>query len=271
MSIPERADMAETSPSTRRLMETVQGELIPRMFLAHRAGPIPPSLGLAVGRRLSDEDRAEFLRRVRGPSESHASDQVRELISNGVSLESVFLDLLAPAARTLGHDWETDACDFVEVTVALGRMQRVLRSFSALSAPEIPTGDSVGRILISSISTEQHTLGLFMVAEFFVRAGWAVVLGQPIQAVDHGQAVADDWYDAVGLSVSCTSRVPQVKATITAIRRRSKNPRLPVLVGGCLFSAEPGLVQEVGADGTAPDAAAAPGLAARLAGLAQAG
>jgi methanogenic corrinoid protein MtbC1 len=233
---------------------------------------VPPSLGLAVGRRLSEEDRAEFLRRVRGPSEGLAADQVRELMSHGVSLEAVFLDLLAPAARTLGHDWETDACDFVEVTVALGRMQRVLRNFSALSAPEIPTGDSIGRILLSSISTEQHTLGLFMVAEFFVRAGWAVVLGQPIQSsVDLGQSVADDWYDAVGLSVSCTSRVPHVKSTIATIRRRSRNPRVPVLVGGCLFSAEPGLVQEVGADGTSPDAAAAPALAARLAGLEQAG
>jgi methanogenic corrinoid protein MtbC1 len=270
MSTPDRADLAESESSMRRLLDTVQGELIPRMYLSHRAGPVPPALGLAVGRRLSDDDRAEFLRRVRGSSETSAAEQVRILMASGVSLEAVFLDLLAPAARTLGRDWETDACDFVEVTVALGRMQRLLRSFSTLSSTDLPSGESVGGVLLSSISTEQHTLGLYMVAEFFVRAGWAVTLGGPIQSVELERAVAEEWFDVAGLSVSCTSRVPQVKQTIAGMRRRSKNPHMPILVGGCLFSADPSLVQEVGADGSAPDASAAPALAARLTGLRQA-
>jgi len=267
MSTPDRTELAAPDSSMRRLMETVQGELIPRMYLSHRAGPVPPSLGLAVGRRLSDDDRAEFLRRVRGASETSAAEQVRSLMAAGVSLEAVFLDLLAPAARTLGHEWETDACDFVEVTVSLGRMQRLLRSFSTLSSVDIPVGDSAGRVLLSSVSSEQHTLGLYMVAEFFVRAGWAVTLGAPIQPVDLAKAVAEDWYDVAGLSVSCTSRVAQVKQAIADMRRRSKNPRMPILVGGCLFTADPSLVAEVGADGSAPDAAGAPALAARLAGI----
>jgi methanogenic corrinoid protein MtbC1 len=270
MSTPDRADLAESESSMRRLLDTVQGELIPRMYLSHRAGPVPPALGLAVGRRLSDDDRAEFLRRVRGASETSAAEQVRTLVAAGVSLEAVFLDLLAPAARTLGHEWETDACDFVEVTVSLGRMQRLLRSFSTLSSCDLPSGESVGRVLLSSISTEQHTLGLYMVAEFFVRAGWSVTLGAPIQSLELEQAVAQEWFDVAGLSVSCTSRVPQVKQTIADMRRRSKNPHMPILVGGCLFTADPSLVQEVGADGSAPDASAAPALAARLAGLRQA-
>jgi len=45
---------------------------------------------------------------------------------------------------------------------------------------------------------------------------------------------------------------------------------MPVLVGGCLFTADPSLVAAVGADGSAPDAAGAPALAARLAGIEQA-
>jgi methanogenic corrinoid protein MtbC1 len=124
-------------------------------------------------------------------------------------------------------------------------------------------------VLLSSTATEQHTLGLFMVAEFFVRAGWSVTLGHPVQATELPQVVAEDWYDAVGLSVSCSARLPLVTSAIAAMRRRSRNPRLAVLVGGCLFSADPALVREVGADGSAPDAAAAPALAARLAGIGQ--
>jgi PAS domain-containing protein len=84
-----------------------------------------------------------------------------------------------------------------------------------------------------------------VVAEFFVRAGWAVTLGAPIQPVDLPQAVAEDWYDVAGLSISCTSRVPVIKETIAGMRRRAKNPRMPILVGGCLFTADPSLVAEV--------------------------
>jgi methanogenic corrinoid protein MtbC1 len=270
MSTPDRSELLSAETSTRRLMQTVQGELIPRIYLSHRAGPVPPALGLAVGRHLSDEDRAEFLRRVRGASETSAAELVRRLMAAGVSLESVFLDLLAPTARTLGQEWENDACDFVEVTVSLGRMQRLLRSFSTLSSVDIPVGDSVGRVLLSSISSEQHTLGLYMVAEFFVRAGWAVTLGAPVEPIDLAQTVAEDWYDVAGLSVSCSGRVPQIKQTIADMRRRSKNPHMPILIGGCLFTADPSMVAEVGADGSAPDAAGGPALAARLAGLEQA-
>ena len=267
MSTPDRLDQGpEPGPSKRRLMETVGAELIPRMFLAHRVGPVPPSLGVAVGRRLSDAERAEFLRLVRGASDGAAAAMVRELVAGGVAVEAVYLDLLAPAARTLGEEWERDTCDFVEVTVALGRMQRVLRSLAATTAEERPEG-AVGSVLLSTMPGEHHTLGLLIVAEFFIRGGWSVSLGAPVEAVDLPDMVREQWFDVVGVSVSCTARVPQVRALIERIRARSRNPRLVVLVGGCLCVDRPDAAAEMGADGTAADAAAAPVTAARLAGL----
>jgi methanogenic corrinoid protein MtbC1 len=249
-------------------METVGSELIPRMYLSHRAGPIPPSLGMSVGRRLTDAERAEFLRLVRGSSEGAAVEMVRELVSGGVPVEAVYLDLLTPAARALGEEWERDTCDFVEVTVALGRMQRVLRGLAAFSAEERPEG-AVGAVLLSTVPGEQHTLGLLIVAEFFLRAGWSIGLGAPLEPTPLEELVAEQWYDAVGISVSCTARTAVVADLVATLRRRSRNPRLVVLVGGCLCVGRPDLAKEMGADGTTDDAAGAPTLAARLAGLEQ--
>jgi methanogenic corrinoid protein MtbC1 len=267
MSTPDRVDLAATDPRTlSRVLEAVRSEIIPRMYLAHRVGPVPPSLGLAVGRRLTDADQAEFLRRVRGASEGSAAEQVRELVANGVPVEAVMLDLLTPAARHLGEEWEHDTCDFVEVTVALGRMQRVMRSLGVVASDE-GSGAPVGRALLTTMRAEQHSLGLLMVAEFFLRTGWDVTLGHPVEPIDLEDAVARGAFDIVGISVSVDARLTDARQLIERLRRRSRNPALAVMVGGPLFLADPSLAARLGADGWAPDAASAPALAVRLAGL----
>lgn len=267
MSAPDRADLASKDfRLPGRLLETLRGEIIPRMYLAHRVGSVPPSLGLSVGRHLTAADQEEFLRRVRGSSEEAATELVRELVTNGVSVEAVLMDLLSPAARQLGEEWKADSCDFVEVTVALGRMQRVLRSLSVVASDD-PVEGPVGRILLAAMREEQHILGLLMVAELFVRAGWSVTLGTPVEPLQLELAVASTHFDAFGLSMSVDTRVADARTLIERLRRRSRNPSMPVLVGGTLFLDDPALAARIGADGWTPDATQAPALAARLAGL----
>src|SRR6476661_8921122 len=81
-----------------RLQRTIQNEIIPRLLVAHRAGPVPPSLALAVARHLSEADLRHFLTLVRGVEDGGSAEFVQDLISNGTAIESIYLDLLAPAA-----------------------------------------------------------------------------------------------------------------------------------------------------------------------------
>ena len=55
----------------------------------------------------------------------------------GASVETLYLDLLAPTARHLGDLWDADVCDFTEVTVGLGRLQQVLHELSPAFQSEI--------------------------------------------------------------------------------------------------------------------------------------
>jgi hypothetical protein len=45
---------------------------------------------------------------------------LRSLAERGATAHELCLDLLAPAARRLGEMWNTDCCDFTDVTIALG-------------------------------------------------------------------------------------------------------------------------------------------------------
>jgi methanogenic corrinoid protein MtbC1 len=160
--------------------------------------------------------------------------------------------------------WEDDRCDFLEVTIGVGRMQRVLRNLSYLFTLQAAAAEPVGRALLSCAAGEQHSLGLFIVAEFFVKAGWTVEVGAPLDDSDLVGRVRAEWFDLVGFSVGCESRLPAVRREVRAVRRASRNPKLRALVGGRVFNDRPELVAHVGADGSALSAIEAPALAKAL-------
>ena len=223
--------------------------------------PAPPPSSI-----FSAPDIEAFVECVAGAEEEPASAHVAALIQRGVPVETIYLELLTPAARHLGELWSDDACDFLDVTIALGRLQRIVREISHLFVGHGARPDA-GRVLLSCIPGEQHTLGLFMVSEFFVRDGWEVSLGAPVAECDLVALVRDEWFDGVGFSVACNSRVAYLSREIPRLRRESRNPRLAVMVGGRVFNDQPAMVARVHADASATDARGAPVLARRLIGV----
>lgn len=190
---------------------------------------------------------------------------VEQFVRNGHSVESIYLELLAPTARRLGEYWEADRTDFVTVTMALWRIQEVLRELAA-KLPPTPTAFRIHRsILLSPMPGDQHSLGTLMVAECFERAGWqADALIEPKRSELTGK-VASQRYDVVGLTVSCDCSSATLAGLITTIRTVSRNPVVKVLLGGPAINAQPSLVGSSGADGTATDATSALALADILA------
>jgi methanogenic corrinoid protein MtbC1 len=182
----------------------------------------------------------------------------------GVSVESLYLDLFAPAARRLGEMWCDDSCDFSTVTVALGRLQRLLRELSPAFGTEVEHPANGRRAFFAQPVDEQHSFGLSMVAEFFRREGWDVfgVVGGAVE--DPAVRVRREWADVVGLSVGSERRLDWLRRCIVEIRSASRNPDVVVMVGGPIFTLHPDWAGSVGADATARDAKDAPRVASRL-------
>lgn len=190
---------------------------------------------------------------------------LQRLADAGVGVDRVYLDLLAPAARELGDRWCDDRCDFVAVTLGCARMQRVLRDLArALHAERGAAPGAAVQALLTTVPGEQHTFGLCMLGEFFVRDGWDVCVGPPRSEAELLTLIRDRWFDMVGFSVACDARLGRLTREIRRVRRFARNRGVVVLVGGSIFDERPGLVARVGADGTASDAAAAPLVARQL-------
>ena len=205
----------------------------------------------------------QFAALALGKDEGAAFTHIEALVAQGVAVESIFLDLLAPTARYLGTLWEQDATDFATVTLAVGRLQRVLWRLGESFVAEGQRGGGES-ILLSIIPGEQHSFGLSMVAEFFRRAGWNLCTGPFSSHLELTSLVHSHWFDVIGFSISSDRRLDELRKDIQDIRRNSRNRSVGVMLGGPMVMAHPDLVAKLGADIMSADATTAPQQAREL-------
>ncbi len=247
-----------------RLLDVVEAEIIPRLMHAHR-NPRDEAQGEALVRPAEVE---VFARALLDRSPERAQQLLGAHVERGVALESIYLQLFAGAAHLLGEWWESDTCNFSQVTLCLSRIQSMLHelspSFQAGSGTSQLNKSGERRILITTLPGQQHTLGLSILSEFFRRDGW-VALSIPSPEPGLTQAtLSTHWFDVLALSASMDYEVENLAKTIQAARKTSQNPRLAIIVGGPLFLRRPELATLLGADGVSGDAPAALSLARRL-------
>ncbi len=172
----------------------------------------------------------------------------------GLPVETIYIQLLAPAARQLGTYWDDDELDFVAVTMGLWRIQEVLRELTVRVPPKSRQTYGHRSALFAPMPGEQHSLGTLMVAECFQRAGWETeVLIEPTQSEFTSQ-FANCHYDLIGLTVSCDSSTAALENLVKTIKIVSCNPKIRIMLGGAAINSRPEIVAQCGADGTAFDA-----------------
>ena len=235
------------------LTQTIEQEIVPRLVLARSAAPAQPVLpppGTAPVRPGEAEHLAQL---TIGRTPGAASEFVGAVLARGTALETLYLDLLAPAARRLGELWSEDLCDFAQVTMGLWCLHQLLRETGNDLPDPLLRRENDRRILLVPVPGEQHTFGLAMVASFFRRAGWTVWSEPLTCSNDLVGIVRSEWFSVVGFSLSCASRMEALATHIRRVRRASRNPAVGILVGGQIFLERPELVVMVGADATAVD------------------
>jgi methanogenic corrinoid protein MtbC1 len=254
-----RLKLAPTPPrrdaSEQDLASLVEGEIIPRLMLAH-GGALDTDVGGAPAANPSGDDFEEVLRLCLGPDPDGLMPFLDALTREGLNLEAVYVELLIPAARRLGALWEDDVVSFTDVTIGLGRLQQAVRLLGSHGETHGQDVDSRSA-LFAPAPGEQHTFGLFLVEDQFRRAGWRTWMEPSASTEDCRDLASGQWFDLVGLSASPAADVSDLTSAITRLRALSRNPDLVVMVGGALFIENPVLISEVGADASALTAAEA--------------
>jgi len=240
-----------------RLSEVIATEILPRLMLLHH--DVRPVEALAAPEQ---SEIVEFGALVMGADRGAALCYFDQMRAKGHSLDTLFVHFLAPTARHLGELWEQDLCDFIDVTLGVARLQELLCIFGAPN--EAPVVDMRQRAFLVTTPAERHCFGIDIVASVLRAAGWDLHIQKNITAAQGAAEVAEHWFGVVGIALSVESELETVARTIKEIRLSSFNQSVAVIVGGPVFTANPDLAVQVGADATAADAPTAAILAKKL-------
>lgn len=254
--IYQRDDVAERQAKLARI---VSAQIAPRLVRLHGEILAP---AVEDGQHPGESEIAHLAHLVLGPELVPAADYVTRLRDRGLSMEMLFVELLEPAARHLGTMWERDECDFVDVTLGLGRLQKLLAVFNCTYT--IPALNEKRRVLTTATPGEEHFFGLTMVNKFLNAGGWTVDTTIGATPGEIIELARERWYAVAGLTLGSEQNLGALKAIVAEIRRHSRNPTIGIMVGGPVFSDDPQRAIEVGADAMAVNAPAAVVVAQKL-------
>ena len=255
-SITEPLAPVVARPTESHLQEfasVIENVIVPRLLMSHVNGN-----SALVKEKVSLKNVAvsDFIKLATQDDPAAAIDYVRHLMFSGVPFQDVLLELMAPAARVLGERWEEDQASFVEVALGVSRMHRILREFDGVPS-HLWSNAGFGRhALLLPTPGEKHSFGLRLVQEFLLRESWTVT-NNPVDDVEElGALVAQEHFDIVGLSLSGQTVLEPFLESIRVIRKKSKNRKVRIIVGGHLFVERPELIESCGSDAYAVDAPA---------------
>lgn len=236
------------------LLKTVESELIPRLFVNHMMD-VPSSSPLVEnhasmpvsGPWSSAESVSTFADMCIGNDPALLDRHITDLLAAGVSLESIFLNLLSPAATELGDRWLVDGLSFVDVQLGLCRLHQLICECETIGYHSENLTLSDESIVLTCAPGDDHTFGVTMVADFFRRYGWQVSNLCGLDSSFITARLASTAYSVAGFSLHNEYNYDALASLIREVKNVSINNNIVVMVGGDYFIQNPGKVADIGA------------------------
>jgi MerR family transcriptional regulator, light-induced transcriptional regulator len=187
---------------------------------------------------------------------------IDEARTAGLALATIYMEVFQPALREIGRLWQVNAISVADEHLATAITQAAMaRVYGQVFTWTRRTAHT---LIAACVDSERHEVGLRMLCDLLECEGWdTTYLGATVPVESLVAMVRDRRPEVLALSAALPPHLPQLRATIEAIRSALGADAPLVLVGGRPFVEDPGLAARLGADLTASDAAAAVALLTR--------
>lgn len=221
---------AAARPTAEILAEAIRGEVLREVAVR-----LSRRLALLESPRRQTEMRVEeFKKLLLAPPDASRFDPLAYLDTMRLETDDKLM-FLESVARSLGDDWAEDSRNFLEVTIAMGRLQCVLRRVCQ-SERRFLAGDCAGSVLLAVPPGEEHGFAQCLLEELFRACGWDTMLVQPQSTADIRVHLGRAQFDIVCFSWASGFLAPQVSETLRLVERMPRARRPVVIAGG--YSAE---------------------------------
>jgi 5-methyltetrahydrofolate--homocysteine methyltransferase len=192
-----------------------------------------------------------------------AAKLVAQALDAGCQPDKVLNEGLVAAMAEVGARFECGEYFVSDMLVSARAMKAGMACLHPyLAASDVPP---VGRVVIGTVQGDLHDVGKNLVAVMLQGAGFEVIdLGVDVAAQRFVQAARERGADLVALSALLTTTMPSMQAVVKALQDACLRGRVKVLIGGAPITQA--YADHIGADGFAPDAAAAAARARQLLG-----
>ncbi len=197
-----------------------------------------------------DQYRAGFLDALLARDSARARHLIEAAVAAGTPVPDLYLGVLEPALREVGHRWAMGEINVAEEHYATAIAQSILDGLSR----RLPRAPLDGRLaIVSGTPDEQHTVGVRMVADFLEADGWEVLmLGAGAPTEDLLEIVRQEQPDVLALSTATASVLDGVASLLGSLS--ALFPRPLIVVGGQFWTSRTGpTALEFGADLVAHD------------------
>ncbi len=196
-----------------------------------------------------------------GEIEASITEAKRAVEEDGIDAVEYLQSVLAPVMNNLGDQFSRMEIFLPDLMVAAEAADGIRDEL--MQYIEVASDAQKGKVVIGTISGDNHDIGKKMVATLLGVNGYEILdLGTDVDPMAFVNAVKRDKVDVVAMSSLLSTSMPFVSETIQYLVAMGLRDQVKVVVGG--GPVNPEWAEEIGADGYGHDAKQAVDLLDRL-------
>jgi len=154
---------------------------------------------------------------------------VESVHDRGVSIDTVMLQLVEPAAHSLKAQWESNLRTLTEVTIGRGTLQLLIH---VVGARVTRVADQRGLVVLVASPSERLSLGIYVYEEFLRRDGCDLVVEPGISKPELLALIGSERVMMLGISATRADIFEPLARLVAAARKASVNPAVAVVLNG---------------------------------------
>lgn len=252
ISVVEAEFPQETTSVVQHYIDTARNSLLVDRLAEPPARVCPPLAQL----------QHNYLTSLLATHRNDALNMVMKAIQSGVTIESIYLDVIQPAQHELGRLWQTGQISVAQEHYCTAATQFVM---SQLQPWFLKTTSADQTLVATCVGDELHEVGLRIIADLFEVSGWnTIYLGANVPPESIAETLASSRAQILAISCTMTQHLFGMADVIRIVRSHPGCEQVKILAGGYPFNIDPYLWKRVGADAAALDGKDAIDVANRL-------